>query len=156
MALEIERKFLVDLNKLGNLTNGIEIKQGYINTTDNTVVRVRIKGKKAYLTIKGENKAATRLEFEYEIPYEDGIEMLEKLCLKPIIDKIRYEINYDKHLWEVDLFYGENDGLVVAEVELEDENEEIKLPFWVTKEVTTDIRYYNNQLMKNPFKNWNN
>jgi adenylate cyclase len=77
MSLEIERKFLVDLNKLGNLANGIEIKQGYINTADNTVVRVRIKGKKAYLTIKGENKVATRLEFEYEIPYKDGIEMLE-------------------------------------------------------------------------------
>ncbi len=156
MALEIERKFLVDLNKLGNLANGIEIKQGYINTADNTVVRVRIKGKKTYLTIKGENNAATRLEFEYEIPYEDGIEMLEKLCLKPIIDKTRYEINYDKHLWEIDVFYGENNGLVIAEVELEDENEELTLPTWITKEVTTDIRYYNNQLMKNPFKNWNN
>ena len=153
MAIEIERKYLVDLENVV-LQNGIDIKQGYIKTADNTVVRVRIKGKKGFLTIKGENVGASRLEFEYEIPLEEADEMLEKLCSNPIIDKTRYEIQHENHLWELDVFYGENDGLVVAEVELEDENEKISLPSWVKEEVTGDIKYYNNQLMKNPYKNW--
>ncbi|RXJ68580.1 adenylate cyclase [Halarcobacter ebronensis] len=154
MALEIEKKFLVDMSELDNLPSGIDIKQGYIKTTDNSVVRVRIKGNKGFLTIKGKNSGASRLEFEYEIPYDDANEMLEKLCSKPIIDKTRYEIRYENHLWELDIFYGENEGLIVAEIELEDEKEQFALPSWVTKEVTEDIRYFNNQLMENPYKNW--
>ncbi|XPV68468.1 MAG: CYTH domain-containing protein [Halarcobacter sp.] len=154
MGIEIERKYLIDKQKLINLKNGINIKQGYINTTDNTVVRLRIKGAKGFLTIKGENKGATRLEFEYEIPLEEANEMLEKLCSKPIIEKTRYEISYESHLWEVDIFYGDNEGLIIAEVELKDENETIILPPWIKKDVTGDIKYYNNQLMKNPYKNW--
>jgi len=154
MAFEIERKFLVDLDKLPKLQNGKHIKQGYIKTVDNTVVRVRIKANKGFLTIKGENSGATRLEFEYEIALEEANEMLEKLCSKPIIDKIRYEISYDKHLWEIDIFHGENEGLVVAEVELGDEKEKVLLPQWIKQEVTEDKRYYNNQLMSNPYKNW--
>jgi len=153
MALEIERKFLVDLDKL-DLQDGIGIKQGYIKTSTNTVVRARIKGAKGFLTIKGENVGASRLEFEYEIPVSEANEMLEKLCSKPIIDKTRYEINYKNHLWEVDVFYGDNEGLVVAEVELQSENEEVVLPSWIKQEVTGDIKYYNNQLMENPYKNW--
>lgn len=153
MAIEIERKYLVDLEKL-TLKNGLNIKQGYIETANNTVVRVRVKGSKGFLTIKGENSGASRLEFEYEIPLDEANEMLQKLCSGPIIDKTRYEIKYENHLWEVDLFYGENEGLVIAEVELEDENEEVILPTWVKQEVTGDIKYYNNQLMKNPYKNW--
>lgn len=153
MAIEIERKYLVDLEKL-TLKNGLNIKQGYIETVNNTVVRVRVKGSKGFLTIKGENSGASRLEFEYEIPLDEANEMLQKLCSGPIIDKTRYEIKYENHLWEVDLFYGENEGLVIAEVELEDENEEVILPTWVKQEVTGDIKYYNNQLMKNPYKNW--
>jgi len=153
MAIEIERKYLVDLEAIV-LESGCDIKQGYIKTADNTVVRVRIKGKKGFLTIKGENVGASRLEFEYEIPLEEADEMLQKLCSKPIIDKTRYEIQHENHLWEVDVFYADNDGLVVAEVELEDENEEISLPSWIKEEVTGDIKYYNNQLMKNPYKNW--
>lgn len=154
MAVEIERKFLVDLEKLGTLENAYSIKQGYIGTKDLTVVRIRIKDEDAYLTIKGANKGMKRLEFEYPIPLDEANEMLDKLCSKPIIDKTRYLINYGNHIWELDIFYGDNDGLVIAEVELKDENEEIELPPWITKEVTSDEKYYNSSLLNNPYKNW--
>jgi len=154
MALEIERKYLVDLEKLGTLENGNRIKQGYLSTNKDAVVRVRVKNDKAYLTIKGSNIGATRLEFEYEIEVVEANEMLDKLCQKPVIDKTRYLIDYENHTFELDIFYGDNDGLVVAEVELLDENETIKLPSWIKEEVTSDERYYNSNLMKNPYKNW--
>lgn len=153
MALEIERKFLIN-KELIIFENGINIKQGYIQTSNNTVVRVRVKGSKAFLTIKGENKGSTRLEFEYEIPLDEANEMLEKLCSKPIIDKTRYEIKHANHLWEVDVFYGDNEGLIIAEVELSSEDEKVILPSWIKKEVTSDTRYYNNQLIHNPYKLW--
>ena len=95
-----------------------------------------------------------RLEFEYEIPLDEANEMLDKLCQKPIIDKTRYLIEYENYTWELDIFYGENEGLVVVEVELNSEDETIKLPSWIKEEVTTDVRYYNSNLMKNPYKNW--
>lgn len=154
MALEIERKFLVDTDKLGNLENGYKIKQGYIQTKDKTVVRVRVKDEEAFLTLKGENIGATRLEYEYSIPLGDANEMLEKLCTKPIIDKTRYEIKHMNHIWEIDVFHKDNDGLIVAEVELEDENEVVELPEWILKEVTNDVRYYNSNLLENPFSKW--
>lgn len=153
MALEIERKYLIDITKL-DLKNGCDIKQGYIQTVDNTVVRVRIKGDKAYLTIKGENVGATRLEFEYPIVVDEAEEMLEKLCSKQIIDKTRYEIPIGSDIWEIDIFYGDNEGLVIAELELEKEDYKINLPSWIKEEVTSNIKYYNNQLIKNPYKNW--
>jgi adenylate cyclase len=155
MALEIERKFLIDIEKLPKLENGYVIKQGYIQTNDNTVVRVRVKDKEAFLTIKGENICATRLEYEYSIPLNDANDMLDKLCTKPIIDKTRYEIKYKNHLWEIDIFHQENDGLIVAEVELESEDEKIELPNWIVEEVTNDSKYYNSNLIKNPFSEWN-
>lgn len=154
MAIEIEKKYLIDLDKLNHLENGIEIKQGYIETKDKTAVRVRIKGKKAFLTIKSKNDGISRLEFEYSIPVDEAKEMLEKLCKKPLIEKTRYEIVYDKHTWEIDIFYGDNDGLVVAEVELSSEDEEVTLPPWIKQEVTDDTRYYNSNLMNHPYKNW--
>ncbi|MDD2895088.1 MAG: CYTH domain-containing protein [Aliarcobacter sp.] len=154
MALEIERKYLVDLQKIGTLENGSRIKQGYLSTNKEAVVRVRVKNDKAYLTIKGSNIGVTRLEFEYEIPLDEANDMLDKLCQKPVIDKTRYLINYENHTWELDIFYGENEGLVVVEVELSSEDETIILPSWVKEEVTTDARYYNSNLMKNPYKNW--
>ena len=154
MALEIERKYLVDLEKLGTLENGTRIKQGYLSTNKEAVVRVRVKNDKAYLTIKGSNIGVTRLEFEYEIPLDEANEMLDKLCQKPVIDKTRYLINHENHIWELDIFYGENEGLVVVEVELSSEDETIILPSWVKEEVTTDSRYYNSNLMKHPFKDW--
>ena len=154
MALEIERKYLIDLEKIGTLENGIRIKQGYLSTNKDAVVRVRVKNDKAYLTIKGSNSGIARLEFEYEIPLNEANEMLEKLCQKPVIDKTRYLIKHDIHTWEVDIFYGDNDGLVVAEVELSSEDEFINLPTWIKEEVTTDARYYNSNLMKHPYKDW--
>lgn len=154
MATEIERKFLVDINKLPLLEDGYDIKQGYIQTKEKTVVRVRVKAEEAFLTIKGENVGATRLEYEYSIPLEDANEMLEKLCTKPIIDKTRYEIKHMNHIWEIDIFHVHNDGLIVAEVELKDENETVELPEWILKEVTNDTRYYNSNLLGNPFSKW--
>ena len=154
MALEIERKYLIDLEKIGTLENGIRIKQGYLSTDKNAVVRVRVKNDKAYLTIKGANNGISRLEFEYEIPFDEANEMLDNLCKKPLIDKTRYIIKHDIHIWEIDVFYGDNEGLVVAEVELKDENEKINLPSWIKEEVTSDNRYFNSNLMKYPYKDW--
>ena len=154
MALEIERKYLIDLEKIGTLENGIRIKQGYLSTNKDAVVRVRVKNDKAYLTIKGSNSGIARLEYEYEIPLIEANEMFEKLCQKPVIDKTRYIINHENHTWEVDVFYGDNEGLVVAEVELKDENEKINLPSWIKEEVTSDNRYFNSNLMKHPYKDW--
>ena len=154
MALEIERKYLIDLEKIGTLENGVRIKQGYLSTNKDAVVRVRVKNDKAYLTIKGSNSGIARLEFEYEIPLNEANEMLEKLCQKPVIDKTRSLIKHDIHTWEVDIFYGDNEGLVVAEVELSSEDEHINLPIWVKEEVSHDDRYFNSNLMKLPFKDW--
>lgn len=154
MAKEIERKFLIDLEKIGSLNDGTIIKQGYISTKDNTVVRVRLAGSKAYLTLKGENKGVTRLEFEYEIPVGDALEMIDALCNGPVVEKTRYLVVHSGHTWEVDIFDGDNKGLVVAEIELESEDEAFDLPHWVTTEVSGDVRYYNSSLLDNPFKNW--
>ncbi|HUH41919.1 MAG TPA: CYTH domain-containing protein [Sulfurimonas sp.] len=154
MGLEIERKFLIDIDKVGNLENGYAIKQGYIQTKDKTVVRVRVKDKEAFLTIKGKNIGATRLEYEYIIPLNDANEMLEKLCAKPIIDKTRYLVKHKNHTWEIDIFHKENDGLIVAEVELKSEDETLELPEWTVKEVTDESKYYNSSLLKNPFSKW--
>ncbi|QOY55612.1 CYTH domain-containing protein [Candidatus Sulfurimonas marisnigri] len=154
MGLEIERKFLIDIDKVENLENGYEIKQGYIQTKDKTTVRVRVKGDEAFITIKGKNVGASRVEFEYSIPLDDANEMLEKLCSKPFIDKKRYLVEHKNHTWEIDVFHKENEGLIVAEVELEDENEIVELPKWIVKEVTGDARYYNSNLLENPFSKW--
>lgn len=154
MAIEIERKYLIDLEKIGILKNGNKIKQGYITTNKDAVVRVRVKNDKGYLTIKGSNIGLSRLEFEYEIPLVEANEILDKLCQKPIIDKTRYILNLNKHVWEIDIFHGDNEGLVIAEIELEDENEHIDLPIWIKEEVTGDIKYYNSNLMKYPYNKW--
>lgn len=153
MGVEIEKKFLVDVEKLPNFEKEEEIKQGYINTVGNTVVRVRIKGEKAFITVKGEVSGTTRSEYEYEIPLDDGNEMLETLCDKKIL-KTRKYFSIDKHLWEVDFFKGDNEGLIVAEIELEDENETFTIHDWITKEVSNDYRYFNNNLIEKPFNKW--
>ncbi|WP_432472715.1 CYTH domain-containing protein [Amphritea sp. HPY] len=154
MAKEIERKFLIDPAKLGELNCGISIKQGYVPTQDKTAVRVRIMGDQAFLTLKGENRGAVRSEFEYEVPLADAEQMLAELCSGPKIDKVRHLITHDKHLWEVDIFAGDNLGLIVAEVELNDEHEAVQLPDWVTIEVTGDAKYYNSNLLNNPYNTW--
>jgi len=154
MAQEIERKFLVDLVRLGELTDGESIQQGYIATKDLTTVRIRVKGHHGYLTLKGETTGASRLEYEYPIPVEDAEEMLNNLCSGPLIEKRRYEVEFKDHLWEIDLFEGENEGLVVAELELEEVDLVIELPNWVRVEVTGDPKYYNVNLLKYPYRCW--
>ena len=154
MAKEIERKFLINLDKIGPLKNGNTIRQGYISTTDNTVVRIRITGEKAYLTLKGQNKGNTRSEFEYEIPINDAQDIMTELCSGPLVEKTRYLIVHAGHTWEVDIFHGDNEGLVVAEIELESEETAFELPHWISKEVSGDSKYYNSSLLDNPFKHW--
>lgn len=154
MGIEIERKFLIDKDKIGTLENGYQIRQGYIQNIDHTTVRIRIRDNNAFLTIKGKNKSASRLEFEYPIPLNDANEMLKNLCTTSVIDKTRYIVEHQNHTWEVDIFKGENKGLMVAEIELEREDETFTLPNWVTKEVTDDIRYFNSNLIECPYSHW--
>lgn len=154
MALEIEKKYLVDTSLLKLPGEGERIKQGYIPCEGKTVVRVRVKGSNAFLTLKGSNRGAVRTEFEYPIPVEDALAMMDELCQGPKIEKIRYLIPYGEHQWEVDFFEGDNQGLIVAEVELSEEEEEVELPNWVTQEVTGDAKYYNSNLLDNPFIKW--
>jgi CYTH domain-containing protein len=154
MAKEIERKYLLDLSKWTPQSEGTHFKQGYLNAQKERVVRVRIEGTKAKLTIKGITTGVTRAEFEYLIPVEDASILLDNLCEQPLIDKHRHkEVHFGK-TWEIDVFHGENEGLVVAEIELASEDEKIEFPAWVGAEVSSDPRYFNSNLLKHPFKNW--
>lgn len=154
MAMEIERKYLLSSTAQLNGLTGKEIRQGYIDVKDETTVRVRIKADKAFLTIKSKSSGSSRLEFEYEIPTGDAQQMIETLCRKPVIEKTRYKIDYAGKTWEVDVFYGDNKGLVLAEIELESEDEEFEIPSWIDKEVTEDKRYFNAYLSQNPYTKW--
>ena len=154
MAKEIERKFLVEEDGAWQEIEGESYRQGYLNTAKERTVRVRIIGPKGYLTVKGETKGATRLEFEYEIDAQDATQMLDDLCERPLIEKTRRKIEYEGLVWEVDEFFGENEGLVVAEVELEDENQSFAKPSWVGNEVTDDPRYFNANLVQFPYSQW--
>ena len=154
MGIEIERKFLIDTDKLPPLTNGYTIRQGYIQTADHTAVRVRIRDQEAFLTIKGKSVGASRLEFEYPIPLQDANDMLEALCRSAVVEKVRYLLEHEGHTWEVDVFEGSNEGLVVAEVELDSEEEAFALPGWVSEEVTDDVRYFNSNLVEHPYGDW--
>ena len=154
--IEIERKFLVTseaFKKEAFAQN--RIAQGYLSSVPEHIVRVRIKGDKGFLTIKGASNETglSRFEWEKEIPVDEATALL-KLCEKGGIDKTRFEVKIGNHIFEVDEFYGENKGLIIAEVELKSETETLKKPVWLGKEVTNDIRYYNSYLSKNPFTNW--
>ena len=154
--IEIERKFLVLSNDFINDAFAQKrIVQGYLSSNPERTVRVRIKGDKGYLTIKGKSSAngTTRLEWEREISVMDA-ETLLNICESGIIDKMRYEVKVGHHVYEVDIFSGENDGLVMAEIELESESETFEKPKWLGEEVTNDERYYNAYLSKNPFTRW--
>lgn len=155
MASEIERKFLVnrDLWDAIEKPKAIFIKQAFVLQQDKKVARARIKADKAYLTIKGKSKGISRLEFEYEIPISDAEEMISELA-GPSIEKDRYEISFERHLWEVDVFFGENEGLIVAEIELTAEDEVFEKPEWVGEEVSDDSRYFNSNLENHPFSQW--
>jgi len=153
---EIERKFLVlsdDFKTTASTSN--RIVQGYLNSNPERTVRVRIKGNKGFLTIKGKGNESgtTRLEWEKEIALTDA-EQLLPLCEKGIIDKIRYEVPLGKHIYEIDVFSGDNDGLIVAEIELSSEDETFEKPIWLGKEVTGEEKYYNAHLSNHPFKTW--
>lgn len=153
MGKEIERKYLVKSNEWQNLAQGVVYRQGYIATVGKQTVRVRIAGNQGYLTIKGENIGTTRSEFEYPIPVKDAAEMLDTLCDRPLIEKTRYKIPIGDLIWEVDEFTGENEGLVIAEVELQSENQVIELPQWIDRQVT-EPKYYNSSLAKYPYSQW--
>ncbi|MBN1904763.1 MAG: CYTH domain-containing protein [Deltaproteobacteria bacterium] len=152
MANEIERKFLLKNNTWPH-DNVMKYRQGYLSSVKERNVRVRIAGEKGWLTIKGSSVGASRMEFEYEIPLQDA-GMLLDICEKPLIEKNRYKVIDNGFTWEVDEFFGENQGLVIAEIELESEDQEFTKPDWIGEEVTDDPRYYNASLVKNPFKMW--
>jgi adenylate cyclase len=154
MPLEIERKFIVDTDRLSLSGSGKRYRQGYLPAAGKTSVRVRICDDAAWLTLKGETVGASRLEFEYSIPVEDAEHILESLCEGSIIDKTRHLLDHAGHTWEVDVFTGDNAGLVIAEVELQSEDEAVELPGWAVEEVTRDARYYNANLVREPYCNW--
>ncbi len=154
MGREIERKFLVREDGAWRQAGGTLYRQGYLNTTKERTVRVRTIGQQAYLTIKGITIGASRLEFEYQIPVQDANQMLDELCEKPLIEKKRYQVEHGGRVWEVDQFFGDNQGLIVAEVELESEDQTFPKPDWVAQEVTDDPRYFNANLVQHPYSQW--
>jgi len=154
MASEIERKFLVVGDQWRDGHKGVHICQGYLVAADNCTVRVRLKGDAAYLTVKGKAEGVSRLEYEYPIPLDDAKELLARLCMQPYVEKNRYEIEYEGLKWEVDEFLKENEGLIVAEVELESEQQQVELPPWVGAEVSSDSRYSNFNLVQHPYSTW--
>lgn len=154
MGKEVERKYLVVPGAWTPADAGTHFKQGYLNSQKERVVRVRIEGDKAKLTIKGVTTGVTRSEFEYPLPVDDAAILLDQLCERPLIDKHRHVEQHGGHTWEIDVFHGDNEGLVVAEVELASEDVKPELPAWAGAEVSSDPRYFNSNLLKNPYKNW--
>ena len=153
MGLEIERKFLITSDAWRPGATGESYCQGYLSTYPNPTVRVRTEGKKAFLTIKGKSTGIGRPEFEYEIPFAEAQE-LQSLCITPLVIKTRYKISYEGMIWEVDEFHGENEGLIVAEIELDKPDAIIKLPPWIGQEISDDPRYCNSNLSIHPFTKW--
>jgi CYTH domain-containing protein len=155
MGKEIERKFLINTDHWNKTAKGegTLYRQGYLLSDPAKTIRVRLAGNQGYLTIKGMTIGASRTEFEYPIPGQDAIELLESFCANSL-SKIRYKIPFAGKLWEIDEFLGDNEGLLLAEIELSAEDESFECPIWVDKEVTDDKRYYNSWLAANPFKKW--
>ncbi len=157
MAFEIERKFLLKNNDWRkDADKGTEYCQGYVFSNGEKSVRIRIAGEKAFITIKSSigESFTTRYEFEYEIPKDDARTMLDNICTEGKIYKVRHKLKQGDLVWEIDEFKGENEGLIMAEVELDDDKKELLLPDWIGEEVTSDSRYYNSSLAKNPYKNF--
>ena len=155
MGIEIEKKFLVDHEKWGELTKpeGTYFRQGYLVNEPQKTIRIRVTEKLGFITIKGITQGITRKEFDYQIPRKDGIELLDNFAVSEL-EKVRYRITFAGKLWEIDEFAGDNKGLIMAEIELQNETDEFTLPPWVTCEVSGDEKYYNSNLSVNPFKNW--
>lgn len=154
MGKEIERKYLVKREAWRPRDAGTRFTQGYLSTHKERVVRVRIEGEVAKLTIKGVTTGVTRAEFEYAIPLEDAALLLKNLCEKPLIDKHRHVEVHGGRKWEIDVFHAENEGLVVAEVELATEDDAVVPPAWLGPEVSADPRYFNSNLLKSPYSTW--
>jgi adenylate cyclase len=156
MATEIERKFLVNTKLWQPLTAGTLYRQGYLSSANDRVVRVRIAGVDGFLTVKGLTTGVSRLEFEYPIPLDDAAMMIDRLCERPLIEKTRHREIFAGRTWEIDVFHGDNDGLIIAEVELVHPEDEVELPAWTGAEVSNDLRYFNNNFAANPYRNWRN
>ncbi|HXV21349.1 MAG TPA: CYTH domain-containing protein [Desulfuromonadales bacterium] len=154
MPTEIERKFLVNGTAWKRGATGKLYRQGYLVAEKERTVRVRVVGEESFLTIKGPSKGIARAEYEYRIPPREAAEMLDTLCLQPLIEKYRYRIEHAGLVWEVDEFLGENQGLTLAEVELADEDQAFSLPDWAGEDVSHDPRYYNANLVRHPFSKW--
>lgn len=154
MGVEIERKFLVISDEWRRMATGVVYRQGYLCLEPGRTVRVRVAGDAAYLTIKGLSSGISRLEFEYPLPVVDAQVMLDELCEHPIIEKIRYAVEYQGFTWEVDEFFGENEGLIVAEIELAEEEQSFAKPPWIGAEVSDDHRYGNASLVRHPYSAW--
>jgi adenylate cyclase len=155
MAIEIERKFLIekDLWYALKKPSGILIQQAYLVSEPEKVIRIRVTDASGYLTIKGPTVNATRSEYEFPIPKTEAIQILDQFT-KVRIDKTRYNIEFEEKTWEVDEFWGDNEGLIIAEIELKSENEDFKKPAWIGEEVTSDPRYYNAYLSEHPYNTW--
>jgi CYTH domain-containing protein len=156
MAKEIERKFLVNMALWRAMDAGMLYRQGYLSSVNERVVRVRIAGDRGFLTIKGLTTGVSRLEFEYPVPLADATVMLDQLCERPLIEKTRHREGFAGWTWEIDVFHGDNDGLVVAEVEIANPEDKIELPRWAGAEVSNDLRYFNNNLAAHPYRYWRN
>ncbi len=155
MAQEIEHKFLLANDDWREyVSHSVIYKQGYLSSQPTSSIRVRISDSEAWLNIKSATIGTQRSEYEYEIPLADAHEILNNLCLKPVIEKTRYHVTHENHEWEIDEFDGENEGLIVAEIELEAVGEMFAKPDWIGAEVTQDVRYYNNNLAREPYCQW--
>ncbi|MCD4746982.1 MAG: CYTH domain-containing protein [Bacteroidales bacterium] len=154
MGKEIERKFLIKNDEYKKFAKGAYYHQGYLNSDKERIVRIRIIDDKGFITVKGISVGPTRQEYEYEIPFSEAKEMLNQLCEKPTIEKYRYKIPLGEFVWEIDEFHGKNEGLVVGEIELKSEDQKFLKPDWVGKEVTDDPKYFNSNLVKNPYSKW--
>jgi CYTH domain-containing protein len=151
---EIERKFLVRSSRWREGARGVNCRQGYLSTDVDRTVRVRVIGDRAFLTVKGRSAGCVRAEYEYPIPVEDATYLLENLCLLPLVEKVRFSVEFSGRTWVVDVFSGENEGLVLAEVELEDLDETVEMPEWAGEEVTGDPRFANASLVACPYVKW--
>ena len=156
MAIEIERKFLVKERPFAMAKRSLKINQGYILNEKSKVIRVREKGDDYFLTIKGNNIGISRLEYDFPISKDDAKELIIHFCKTTLIEKTRHYVEHKGHTWEVDEFHGTNDGLIVAEIELESEDEKFEIPNWIGEEVTQDERYYNMNLAVHPYTSWEN
>ena len=155
MGIEIERKFLVKNNNWRKqVSPGVKYIQGYFTSNEHCSIRIRLEGNQAAINIKSATIDITRLEYNYPVPVVDAREMLENLCEKPLIEKTRYHLRHDGRDWDIDEFSGENQGLVVAEIELDNIEETFSRPDWLGKEVSDDPRYYNVCLVRHPYSKW--